>query len=387
VVPPAQIRARLRAAVAAVVEGDTAGCEAAQSWLMTVPARDLLRIDGFARQWRYEGPTMGKSQQWTHRVLKRTELAPALASMHPDGYLRERAVEALAHAHDQLSDRMLALRVADHVEQVRERALQEVISRTDLSEADVIAPVFQRFEVRSRGAEARTIYLNELEARHGQEQLWAHLRGSADRDLRRVAFCHSIEQQYLTVDEAVRHLERDRDQIVRRLMANLVAEAADPEVIRAALLHSRVAEARVLGLVKLAPPELGANDVEALLTDSSVLVRFWARRRWTELGGDLIEAYRSAIKSAPTPTRRANAYLGLAEPELRSKGTKCSSSCTARTSQCRRSASSCSRTKPLPRTPKCCSSSWPASSRASLAWRASCSLRISDFGACQTLQR
>ena len=265
VLTPADIRARLRAAVAAAVEGDAAGCQSAHSWLMTVSARDLVRIDGFARQWRYEGPTMGKSQHWTRQVLRSADLAPTLASMHPDGFLRERAVEALTRSHDPLSNRMLALRVADHVEQVRERALREVISRTDLSDANEIAPVLQRFEVRSRGAEARTIYLNELEMRHGKEQLWARLRESADRDLRRVAFRHSIERQYLNVDDAVRHLGRDRDQIVRRLMANLIAETADPGVIRSALLHSRVAEARVLGLVKLGPADLSASDVEALL--------------------------------------------------------------------------------------------------------------------------
>lgn len=314
VVPtPTEIRARLRAAVLATVQGDASGIDDAAAWLVAVSPRDLLRVDGIARRWSYDGATMGSTQQWTRRVLRSNRLAPSLASMHPDGFLREKAVDALAHLHDPLSDRMLALRVADHVEQVRERSVREVVSRTDLVAADQIAPVLQRFESRSRGAEARTIYLDELELRHGPEQLWAHLRESSDTDIRRVAFRHSVERKYLGVTDAVRHLERDRDQVVRRLVANLVADTAEPQVIRSALLHSRVAEARVLGLVKLGPADLSASDVRSLLGDSSVLVRFWARKRWTERGGNPMEACRLLVESGLTPTRRANAYLGLAE--------------------------------------------------------------------------
>lgn len=112
VLSPADARERLRTAAATAVRGDVAGLELVESWLTDVSARELVRIDAFARQFRYEGPTLGKPQQWTGRVLSESVPAMALASMHPDGFLRERTVGVLVGVRCPLSDRILALRAA-----------------------------------------------------------------------------------------------------------------------------------------------------------------------------------------------------------------------------------------------------------------------------------
>lgn len=54
-------------------------------------------------------------------------------------------------------------------------------------------------------------------------------------------------------------------------------------------------------------------DLERLLIDSSVLVRWWARKRWAEIGHDAAAACRRAITEATSPTIQARAYTGLAE--------------------------------------------------------------------------
>lgn len=104
-----------------------------------------------------------------------------------------------------------------------------------------------------------------------------------------------------------------RDQVVRRALAHVIADHGQPPSIRDVLLRGRSAEGRVLGLVRLQPPDLTNDDVLPLLADTSVLVRFWARKRWLELGGDAAQACKDLIEVASTPSRRARAYVGLSE--------------------------------------------------------------------------
>ena len=129
--------------------------------------------------------------------------------------------------------------------------------------------------------------------------------------LRRFAFRRSVELGMLDSVAAADLLPRERDQVVRSVLTHVIADQADPPTIRAVLLRARSAESRVLGLLRLHASELEAGDVAPLLVDSSVLVRLWARRRWQELDQDPTHA--DLIHSAPTPTRQALAYLGLAE--------------------------------------------------------------------------
>lgn len=174
-------------------------------------------------------------------------------------------------------------------------------------------PVLHRFEQRDRGAEVAYVYLEWLQTIHGTTQTWEALRNSTDRDLRRSAYRHSIDGSLLDVDVAISLLPRERDQVVRRLLARVVADHGLPPAIREVLLRGRSAEGRVLGLVRLQAPSLTNDDVFPLLADSPVLVRFWPRKRWQELGGDAERACRDLVESAATPSRRARAYVALSE--------------------------------------------------------------------------
>jgi hypothetical protein len=310
---PAEIRDRLRDAAAAAFAGDTLGLAVAKEWLETLTGRDLLRVDGFARQFRYDGPTLGKSQEWTRKVLESSDVCAAIASMHRDGHVRERAALKLASSMNALSDRMVALRVDDYVEPVRALATAMLMTRTSLDEAASTMPVLHRFQQRDRGSRAAQTYLERLLERHGARQTWEMLRTSTDRDLRRFAYHHSIDTLLVDVDDAVSLLPRERDQVVRRALAHVIADHGQPQSIRDVLLRRRSAEGRVLGLVRLQCPDLTSDDVLPLLADTSVLVRFWARKRWLELGGDAAQARKDLIEVASTPSRRARAYVGLSE--------------------------------------------------------------------------
>lgn len=309
----AEVRDRLRNAAAAAFTGDALGLGVAKEWLVALTGRDLLRVDGFARQFRYDGPTLGKSQQWTRKVLESSDVCVAIASMHRDGHVRERAVRKLASSGDAVSDRMVALRVDDYVEPVRALATATLMSRTSLDEAANTMPVLHRLQQRDRGSAAAHSYLQRLLDTHGVGQTWEMLRTSTDRDLRRFAYQHSIDALLLDVDDAVSLLPRERDQVVRRALAQVIADHGRPSAIRDVLLRGRSAEGRALGLVRLQPRDLTNDDVLPLLADTSVLVRFWARKRWLELGGDAAQACKDLIDVASTPSRRARAYVGLSE--------------------------------------------------------------------------
>ncbi|MGC4943808.1 hypothetical protein [Kribbella sp. DT2] len=273
----------------------------------------MLRIDYFARQFRYEGPTLGPSEQWTEEALEQHPVVAVLATIHSNGFVRERAVRALIRSGDAGGDRALALRATDHVAVIREAAAAEVFRRTELDQANRIMPILHRLEKRGRGADVLAQYLHSLVSAHGEAEVWALLRTSRDRDLRRAAFQHSLETGLLSLADVLKLHPRENDQVVRRLLSHIVADDASTELVAQLLLHSRAADSRVLGLVRLTSSELHPDDVERLLVDRSVLVRFWARRRWEEIGRDPAATYAGATRSDATPAVRARAYLGLIE--------------------------------------------------------------------------
>ncbi|UKD53280.1 hypothetical protein L3Q65_36095 [Amycolatopsis sp. FU40] len=303
---PAQIREQL-----SLVAGRQVELAETEAWLASATARELLRIDHYARQARYPVPLLGQAKDW--KLGNTTPVVAALASMHPDGRLREQAVRVLCTLEGAVSDRALAVRVTDHVEVVREMAEEEVLRRTTLAQAERIVPLLQRISQRGRGSQVHARYLQALVAAHDETSVWACLRNFDDFDVRRSAFRHSFETGLLGSADAVRLLPRERDQVVRRKLIQVIAETATPEVIAETLLRGRSAESRVLGLVKLTAAQLDPVAVEELLVDRSVLVRLWARLRWQEMGRDPVEVYAAVARSAAKPAVRARAYAGLAE--------------------------------------------------------------------------
>ncbi|MFD2471458.1 hypothetical protein [Amycolatopsis silviterrae] len=307
----AEIRHHLKRGAVAARRDDQAVLAETADWLASATARELLRIDYYARQFRYEEPALGSAKDWW--LKDAVPFVAALASMHQDGYLRERAVRELCGSTGAVSDRALAVRVSDRVEVVRELAEREVLRRTALAQAEQIVPVLQRIVGRGWGSKVLGRYLGALVAAHDEASVWACLRDSGDLDVRRSAFRRSLESGLLRVSDAVRLLFRERDQLVRRQLIRVIAEGATPDVIAESLLRGRSAESRVLGLVKLTAAQLDPVDVERLLVDRSVLVRAWARRRWQEMGRDAVAVYAAVARSAAGSVVRARAYAGLVE--------------------------------------------------------------------------
>ncbi|MFI2366705.1 hypothetical protein [Promicromonospora sp. NPDC019610] len=262
-----EITDRLADGLAAVHSRGAISTTALEDWLSSISARELLQVDQAARSWRY-GNTLGPSSTWNPGALRRSgPVGAALASMHGDGHVREAAVHLLSGSDAVLADRMLAVRLSDHVRPVREAAVKALLGRTSLAQADHIMPVLQLIEGRVRGAEVLPLYLHALSAVHGEAALWSRLRLSTSREVRRAAFQHSLTNGLLATNDAAAALLHEPDRLVQSLLARLIADTAAPDVIASALLHDRSPHSRVLGLVRLSADLLDPADLERLLVD------------------------------------------------------------------------------------------------------------------------
>ncbi|MCE1179006.1 MAG: hypothetical protein LWW86_08260 [Micrococcales bacterium] len=311
----AEVRRRLMSASPSAVADDPGGLEVAGAWLSGLTAAQLLRVDGLARQWRREGPALGTAQEWTKEVMNDpTPVCAALASMHADGFVRERAVARLATAEGLLADRALALRLTDHVPAIREAAARAVLVRTTQASAMRIMPILELIRDRLRAGDVRALYLRQLIDERGEAVVLAAMREPEDRDLRRAAFRQSLASGLLAVEDAVSALRIESDQVVRSLLSRAIAETAPPDIVTNVLLTSGTAEARALGLVRLTAEEINPALLKELLVDTSVLVRMWARTRWADLGREALPTYRAmAADRNLSPRLRARAYTGVLE--------------------------------------------------------------------------
>lgn len=313
VLATAEIADRLSDGAAAVLSRAPGPLAEIENWLLLASARELLRIDRTARFWRHRD-ALGTASFWEGGALGAAgHLGAALASMHGDGRVRESAVGILSRTDAPVADRMLAVRVTDHVRPVRGAATRAVLRRTSLSQADQIVPMLHLIEGRTRGAEILPLYLHALAGVHGEGALWSRLRGSTTPGVRRMAFRHSLANELLSVSDAVTALPREHDLIVQRVLAHAIADRAAPDVMASALLNDSSPESRALGLVRLAADLLDPADVERLLVDPGVLVRFWARRRYQEQGRDPLSVYRDVARGSGLPAVRARAYRGVVE--------------------------------------------------------------------------
>ena len=308
-----EVRERLALGAEAAFAFDAATLASVENWLTQATPSQLSQIDRYARGWRWAGPGLGPADRWTPEVLGQpSPVVLVLASMHHDGYLRDRATLLLAAAEHPLADRALALRLPDHVAPVRQAGLGGVWVRTDLDAADRIMSVLLQLAGRLRLADLRERYLDWLCQVHGDAEVWAAFRRSPDRRVRRLAFRHCLSTGLLDVDAAVAALPAARDSVVSRLLVRAIVDGAAPDVIRT-LLHGRSADGRVMALVRLDVADLDPADVEPLLADRSTMVRYWARKRWADLGRDPVAACVALATQPGSGSARARAFVGLLE--------------------------------------------------------------------------
>ena len=290
-------------AMLVVAAGRAGGRPEAWSRLAGLAAGDLVRVDDQARTgWGWRG------SPWDPRPVRLSDgLDTALASLHPDGRVREQAVQAFAGRGEPSWAALLAVRCVDHVTQVRAAAVDGLVARVSPEDADAAVPVLLAVRGRRHGPEALAAYVDALPNRPGALR---RLLGSADRRTRRWAFSTCSELGLLSVAELVDAVQDRRDQVVRRTAARAIGRSVEPEVLRS-LLTGRYAEARLAALSALRDDRLSDADLRTALLDRSPALRDTARLRAARRGVDVAGFYRQVLETASTPRAVAAALLGL----------------------------------------------------------------------------
>lgn len=253
--------------------------------ILSWPPWTLIEVDAATRSYRFHVEPPGRS---TGALLRRRHRSDdvALRSMTHDGHRREAAVRQLATRPGMAADRLLALRLGDHVPQVREAAWQALLQRPLPPQLGVVVPVLVALRGRLVAAHALDDYASVVEGRLGRP-LWQHFLDDPDRMTRRWAVTERINHG-LDPATAMDLLARERDLVLMRALAEVAV--ADPGVARQ-LLTGRTAVGRRRALEVLPAAELSTTLIEALV-DRSSMVRTVAAFQASTLGLDVTRWYR-----------------------------------------------------------------------------------------------
>lgn len=277
-ITPYEADAALQKLRDACIGGDVQARGELLAWLTQLPPVDLVRLAERARGSLYVVRPLGASADWDPLLGSRQVLAACVASMHADGYLRERAVRVLCASEGDLVARCLALRAVDHVEPVRRVALAGLMSRPVPSALAVLLQVQER----AHGAAALTSYGECFEP--------AGLLDDQDFVVRR--FAYEKVMSGLSSSEVVARLAIETDQWSRRRLVERWM-SIDPAAAKEALLRSRYVEGRLIVLFDGTDELFDRSELEERMLDRSRRVRAAACWRYRRAGYEPAPYYRA----------------------------------------------------------------------------------------------
>jgi hypothetical protein len=278
---------------------------------------DLVRIDANARTgWPWGGPPWTALRSDPKDLAEPTGLVAAVASMHPDGRVRQPAVRALSERPGPLPAALLALRSVDHVTQVRDDALVGLEAHASVEEARAALPVLLAVAARERGQAAVSRYAAALTHHNGGLGVMLRLLDSPDRRTRRWAFTSCLDGGLLGVDDLLAAAQDRHDQFIRRAAADVLERQrpADTAALLT-LMNGRYVDGRVAALAALSDQDLTDADLRAALLDRSSRVGDTARWRARRRGLDVAGVYRRVLSAGEAgdaaPGLVVAALLGL----------------------------------------------------------------------------
>jgi hypothetical protein len=236
----------------------------------------------------------------------------ALALCHPDGRVREAALDEAAQHRALLP--LVVVRAGDWAGPVREKARRVLGGTLDVETAVDLAPLILWTGRRDRGDFGLGL-LGEVLRRAPRERLLP-LHTHPDRAVRRYAFRLAVEEGLLSPGELARHASRDADTVVRTLCADAavaaVTEEGDWDGVLERLLDARLPRVRAAGVTALrraGRPERAVGH----LADRAAVVRACARYVLRRHGTDPLPWYRARCADPSDPAVPPGAVIGLAE--------------------------------------------------------------------------
>jgi hypothetical protein len=264
------------------------GAEEELGWLRAAGPSTWRGIDGAARDSRlYADPFPPLAKLLRELTAGCSTLLAVMASFHRSGHAREAAVAILSARDDAVADKALALRTADWVDVVRQKARIAVLERVDRRQALSIVPVLVALQDQERSKGLIADYLSRL----GIETV-RDLARFGSRATRRLL----IARPDLPDEDLLQRAVEDEDPLVRTLSARALLSrdpgAAAELFIRGSGLVRAIAVAQ-------APAALVLEKEEQLLLDRRATVRRAGQRRLSELGADVADRYRALVEAEP----------------------------------------------------------------------------------------
>lgn len=243
-----------------------------------------------------------------------------LASFHPNGHFREKAINALSSLETGLELPFLFIRLNDWVEEVRLATMKAIIKRINPENAKEIVnclPLIFHLKQCQRDNHDQIIkmVLSCLASPEAKSEVINGF-GHNDPKVRSLCFEIAFEAGFLEKKTIINHLMKEplshiRSRTFQKIQAAINCE--EFQEIKHWLLNEKSSSLKVLGLemfYKFAPSEC-IEKLENAALDDSVLVRETARFLLLKLNQfDFLSFYRSAILK---PEKLYGAIMGLGE--------------------------------------------------------------------------
>lgn len=241
--------------------------------------------DGRSLRWDWNAP-LPTFRRARERAAK-TEPATAIALCHPDGRVREAALDRASRYPDLLP--LLVVRCADWAAPVRDRAralLASVEGAALVPQAELILLLGRR----ERGGAAVELLGRAL--REGPAEALHLLLASADRATRRFAHRIAVERGLLPPLRLARIAARSGDVVLQDLCAEAALRRGGDADVLGILLSARPPRVRATGVTALR--RAGRyEEARAFLADRSGVVRACARYVVRQGGADPLPLYRA----------------------------------------------------------------------------------------------
>lgn len=236
-----------------------------------------------------------------------------LAACHPDGFVREAAVAAISEVDDVVVLPTLALRAADWVPEVRDRArrvCRRYLDHAPTEAITILAPVALALRDRQAGGWLADALDGLL--RDGPSEALATALAAKDWRTRRAAHIIGLNSDRVGVDQMVRAATTDSDLPIRIMCAEAAIRAAravgNRDVPRRLLAGGtaavRAEAVRALGAAGEVGPATEA------LTDRSAFVRATAQAIVRRAGTNPASRYRALLAAQQPPNPSVIAGLG-----------------------------------------------------------------------------
>lgn len=284
--------------------------------LRSLSGREWLILDAAARSYRfhYATPVSGVRGWMGPNLAEPSGLVAAVTSLHVDGRMRERATLALSGLGGTISVAAAAVRLLDHVEQVRRAATQALSALLNAQPAG--DHLIRALDVVLAG---RDRYLGPA-ALEAVEQLGHRIYDATDyaellmtaapRNVRRHGFKTANRLGLLSVPRLLQAARDEEDQLIVAWCADWLYERGAPEDF-ADLLNARSALLRQSAVLRADGDVLSDDQLLEMAGDRAPRVRESARHRARKRGLDVAGWYRAQLGSELTAGRKAALLDGL----------------------------------------------------------------------------